>query len=274
MEIPGFIEPPRPTERAGAHRAGMEGLAVALGHGIEAGHVHLAYQPVACLSVGLVHGAEVFPRWCSPGELVRPMEDLIPLAEATSQILPLASHVLEQVLASVAQAGPPTQVTVNLSSQQLRDGRWVTTVARLLDRLGVPAGSLSFELGAGAALRDLATVRRELAALRDIGCRVGIDDFGADVGSMRLLSSLPIDFVKIDRAVVGRLLHDPDVVTVVSAIVHRAQQEGIATVAEGVDRIEQAEWLRDLGCQLAQGDHFDASQDWLVLPTPHRCAHG
>jgi EAL domain-containing protein (putative c-di-GMP-specific phosphodiesterase class I) len=252
----------------------MEGPASALGHGIEAGHVHLAYQPVACLAVGLIHGAEVFPRWCSPGASTQPMEGLIPLAEATGQILPLASHVLEQVVASVAQAGPPTQVSMNLSSHQLRDGRWVTTVARLLDRYDVPVESISFELGAGAALRDLATVRAELGGLRDIGCRVGIDDFGGDVGSMRLLSGLPIDFVKLDRALVGRLLDDPDALTVVAAIVRRAQHAGIATAAEGVDRIEQAEWLRDLGCQLAQGRHVDGPLDWLVLPTPHRCAHG
>jgi EAL domain-containing protein (putative c-di-GMP-specific phosphodiesterase class I) len=202
------------------------------------------------------------------------MEDLIPLAAATGLILPLATHILDRVAAAIAQAGPPTQVSLNLSSHQLRDGALVTTVARLLDRYEVPAESLSFELEAGAALRDFATARSELQGLRDIGCRVGIDDLGAGVGSMRLLASLPVDFVKLDRALVSRLLADPDVLTVVSAIIQRAQREGVTTMAEGVDCIEQAQWLRDLGCHLAQGRHYDAPLDWLVLPTPHRCAHG
>ena len=274
MEISGSLGPHRSAGGQRRPLPGMEGPATALGEGIAAGHVHIAYQPIACLTAGLTHGAEAFPRWCAPGAPERHMEDLIPLAAATGLILPLATHVLEQVVAAIAQAGPPTQVSLNLASHQLHDGALVTTVARLLDRYDVPAESLSFEIEAGAALRDVATTRSELQGLQDIGCRVGIDDLGAGDGSMRLLASLRIDFVKLDRALVSRLLTDPDVLTVVSAIVQRAQREGITTVAEGVDRIEQAEWLRDLGCHLAQGRHYDAPLDWLVLPTPHHCTHG
>ena len=130
---------------------------------------------------------------------------------------------------------------------------------------------LSLEVTETVALNDVPGAYIVLNGLRALGCRVGLDDLGTGFASLGQLHRLPVDFVKIDRSFVRTMLSDPTSLTVVSAIIRMARQEGVATIAEGVERAEQAAWLHELGCDYAQGYLYARPQDRLSLPTPHTC---
>ena len=198
-------------------------------------------------------------------------DDFIPLAESSGLIVALGRSVLEQVAAAMAEAGPRVRVAVNLSPRQLRDPDLPSLVVDVLERHGVHPSMLSLEVTETVALNDVPGAYIVLNGLRALGCRVGLDDLGTGFASLGQLHRLPVDFVKIDRSFVRTMLSDPTSLTVVSAIIRMARQEGVATIAEGVERAEQAAWLHELGCDYAQGYLYARPQDRLSLPTPHTC---
>ncbi|MEQ1786696.1 MAG: EAL domain-containing protein, partial [Acidimicrobiales bacterium] len=110
-----------------------------------------------------------------------------------------------------------------------------------------------------------------VAALRSLGCEVGLSGVGATFASVRLLHIVPIDFAELAPSAVDGLLDDPDVLAEASGVLSVAMAARVPTIASGVDSYAQAQWLRDLGCNLAHGPFFGRPSDWLVLPTKHGC---
>jgi EAL domain-containing protein (putative c-di-GMP-specific phosphodiesterase class I) len=217
-------------------------------------HVGLGYQPIVCLSQGLTHGVGAVP----VGH-----RDLPDASDVTSVVLGL-------VATTVATAGSPASVAVDLPGGAM-GAALVDLVEQALVRHDVAPTSISLTLPAEDVVHDLQTSATTVAALRALGCRVGIDGVGSSFGSMRLLHALPIDFARIDASLVANMLADPATLAEVSGVLRLAEEAGVPTTAVGVDSYEQALWLRDLGCRFGTGPFFGNPSDWLVLPTAHRC---
>jgi EAL domain-containing protein (putative c-di-GMP-specific phosphodiesterase class I) len=165
-------------------------------------------------------------------------------------------------------AGPA--LNVNLSARQLADPRLPSIVAAALDSSGLRPGSLVLEITESFAIDEGDPATARLEELRELGVRVAVDDFGTGYSSLSYLRNLPVDELKIDRDFIEGLAPGTREEAVVRAILAMSRSLGISAVAEGVERTEQAETLRAIGCPRAQGFLFarpvPASEVGLLLP--------
>jgi EAL domain-containing protein (putative c-di-GMP-specific phosphodiesterase class I) len=163
-------------------------------------------------------------------------------------------------------------VAVNLSSVEFRQKDFAGEVARVLDETGMEARYLAFELTERMLMGDLAEMARTLEALNRLGVQFAIDDFGTGHSSLMHLKRFPIDKLKIDRTFVRDMPGDADDMAITGAVIDLARNMGITSIAEGVDRLEQLEFLRSRGCDEAQGFLFcramppDELAGWLARP--------
>jgi diguanylate cyclase (GGDEF)-like protein len=228
---------------------------------LEAGLVEVHYQPVVDLATGHVAGCEALARWRDAGgEPVRP-DIFIPIAEESGLVGELGRQVLHTACAAAAgwPAGPDGHrpaVAVNVSPHQLGSSALLDDVAHALAAPGLAPELLCLEITESAVAADRRAAVRRLAALRELGVRIALDDFGVGQASLAHLELLPVDVLKIDRSFIGRLPGAPASEAVVAAILQLARGLGMRTVAEGVEHLEQAVLLRRLGCHDAQGYHF------------------
>jgi diguanylate cyclase (GGDEF)-like protein/PAS domain S-box-containing protein len=227
---------------------------------LDRGEFRLVYQPLVTLASGQMSGVEALIRWDHPERgLVMPM-DFIPVAERTGAIRRIGTWVLEEACRTVggwnaALGDRPVKANVNVSVVQLDSG-FVDKVASILADTKFPAQQLVIEITESIFSDD----RREavveiLSGLRRLGVRISIDDFGTGYSSLSRLRDLPVDELKIDRAFINELGPE-DNGSLVSTILHLAQELSLDTVAEGVEENEQVERLRELGCDLVQGYLF------------------
>ncbi len=245
------------TRRVAKHHA----LEQALREAIVRGEFELRYQPIfACPDRGRVLAVEALICWRRPGraELVAPGE-FIPLAEETGLIVPIGEWVLRAACAQCraweAQGLDDLRVAVNLSARQFLHGDLVATVRAALEAQGLAPERLELEITESVLLQQEERTLETLRALDELGVRLAIDDFGTGYSSLSYLKRLPIDTLKIDRSFVRDLPEDSDDAAIVTAVVSLAQHLELAVVAEGVERVEQADFLCSLGCDGYQG-HF------------------
>ena len=226
---------------------------------VEQGEFTVHYQPKVDLKTGRIIGAEALARWSSPERgMVSPVK-FIPIAEETGLIRPIGRWILREAclqargwqgdLASV----PPTAISVNLSAAQLEDPRFVEEVAAVIGETGVDPAALILEITESMMMKDAEGVVEKLKGLKDLGLRIAVDDFGTGYSSLSYLKRFPIDLLKIDRAFVDGLGHEPGDTAIVRAIIGLARALGLAVVAEGIETAEQLGLLRDLGCDYGQG---------------------
>ncbi len=221
---------------------------------------HLHYQPQIDIGSGRLIGAEALLRWNSPelGE-VEPAR-FIPVAEESGLIVPIGSWVMvEACLQAQAwrEAGlPDMTVSVNLSAMQFRRPNLIESVAGALNRSRLPPHLLELELTESILLQDaennLDTVRR----LKALGVRLSIDDFGTGYSSFSYLKRFVVDRLKIDQSFVRDITTDPDDAAIVRAIIQLARSLRLGIVAEGVETRAQLAFLREEGCEEAQGYLF------------------
>jgi diguanylate cyclase (GGDEF)-like protein len=234
-----------------------EDLAADLQKAASAGELRVHYQPIVRLLDGTVTGVEALLRWEHPTRgLLAPLT-FIPLAEQTGAIVGIGAWVLEEAcgqLASWRQDGHDLYLTVNLSPRQLEPGL-AGRVSAVLDRVGLEARHLIIEVTESVEVGDPIAVE-QLRQLRDLGIRIALDDFGTGYSTLRYLTMLPVDILKIDRSFVARLNGTPNGAMVVETLVRMGRRMSLGTVAEGVESLTQAAELADLGCDHAQGFHF------------------
>ena len=229
---------------------------------IERNELFVLYQPVVELQTCRITGVEALVRWKHPGRgLMQPM-DFIPLAEETGLIVPIGQWVLETACAELRRiqdglsgAVPPMSVAVNVSSRQLQAPGFITEVTRALRSSGLPAERLVIEITESVLLHDMETVVGTLAALRALGIRVSIDDFGTGYSSLGYLRRLPVDIVKIDKTFVSGIAGSDDR-SLTLAIVRLLDSIDVVTIAEGIERKEQYDYIAAMGCDLGQGYYF------------------
>lgn len=226
----------------------------------------LHWQPVVQSGSGALLGVEGLLRWQSPQLGQVPPDVFIPLAEETGQILELGRWVLEQGLSQLAawqRAGVAVPgIALNISAQQLADPGFATAVETALQRHGLRAGLLEFEL-TESALQSVPQVRQRLAELRELGVALALDDFGTGFSSLSSLKTLPLTRLKIDRSFVRDLAISGKDYAIVHTVVELGQALQLAITAEGVELPQQHALLQRLG--------VDACQGWLfakALPAP------
>ena len=218
----------------------------------------LHYQPKVSLSLGRIVGVEALVRWPHPVYGLIPPDEFIPLAERTGLIGPLTRWVLERAIRQCRdweQSGLPLKMAVNLSARTLYDQELLSTVTGLLQAYAIAPSRLTLEITESTLMDDPERARTALAGLRALGVSIAIDDFGTGYSSLAYLKRLPIDEIKIDKAFVLGLGVDADPadVAIVRAVVAMARPLQCEVVAEGVESWEIWMFLRELGCDLAQG---------------------
>ncbi|HUY64627.1 MAG TPA: EAL domain-containing protein [Acidimicrobiales bacterium] len=248
-----------------------------LHHALLAGEFSLLYQPYIDLHDGSVMGVEALLRWQHPERGMVPPLAFIPIAEESGLILQIGRWALLQACRQAAEwtrrapEGSRFSVSVNVSNRQLEHDHMIADVAAVLEETGVPPESLILEITESFFIRDLHAAVRRLHALRRLGVRIAIDDFGTGFSSLNSLSRLPIDVVKIDKSFIDGLGTRYD--SVIGAVVEVAAAFDLSVVAEGVERVEQADRLREIGCRYAQGYLFSrpvpAQQVEHLLATAH-----
>ncbi|MCS6877364.1 MAG: EAL domain-containing protein [Geminicoccaceae bacterium] len=219
---------------------------------LERGELALHYQPKFDARTGALTSCEALLRWHHPERGSVPPARFVPLAEETGLIHAIGAWVLEEACRqAVAWGGLP--VAVNLSPVQLRDEELPERVRAVLEATGLPPDRLELEITETALLDEGERAIRTLRALRALGVRIAMDDFGTGHSSLGHLQRLPFDKLKIDRSFVDRLEEDPRRRAIVAAIVDLARAFGMATCAEGVETDGQLDALRRTGCEEVQG---------------------
>ncbi len=219
--------------------------------------LELMFQPqVEMRSLRLI-GVEALLRWQHPLYGRVPPEEFIPLAERSGMISDIGEWVLRESCAQAMRwrcAGlPRISVAVNVATAQFRDGNMPRLVAAALAQSGLPASWLELEITETGIMRDMHVAAETLVALHQQGVGLAIDDFGTGYSSLSYLRKLPVDRIKIDRSFVNDVTTNEDAAVVATTIVKLAHSLRLQVVAEGVETSAQAEFIRESGCDFAQG---------------------
>ncbi len=221
---------------------------------------YVDFQPQYAMAGNRLVGFEALCRWRSPtlGE-ISPAR-FVPAAEENGMILEIGRFVLREACRCVAswQTGPaPIRVAVNVSAVQFTARDFVETVLSIVRENGIDPGLLELELTESTLVRDREESARKMEELRSFGIRIAIDDFGTGYSSLSYLQSMPVDALKVDRTFTARLgsagAENTTAETMVRAIIAMARALGLHIVTEGVETEAQAEILRQLGTDDAQG---------------------
>ena len=236
------------------------------------------YQPKIDLHTTGVVGAEALARWPHPVfGLVGPQQ-FLPLVRQHGLMRTFTDLVLDQALGDAAQwrrKGIDIPVAVNLFPPLLGD---VDLPARVFDALArheLPGDSLIIEITEDLLLDDIDRTRDVLEALRECSIHIALDDFGSGYSALTYLRKLPIDEVKLDHELIIHVLTDPRAEAIVRAVIELAHSLNVTTVAEGVETADIASWLRDCGCEVAQGIYYSppitaaAMMDLITSPAAH-----
>jgi diguanylate cyclase (GGDEF)-like protein len=214
------------------------------------------YQPIVSLIDGAPVGCEALVRWQPPnGKLLMP-DDFIPIAEERGLIGEIGGFVLTKACEeawSWRRAGRRLFVSVNVSPLQLLRDDVVHAVAKALDSTGLPPQLLCIEVTETSMIDNVNRIVPSLQGLKALGVRIAIDDFGGGSSSLRFLSALPIDVIKIDRVFIEGVADRLDDRAIVAAVLSLAEELELSVIAEGIETDRQQLYLRELGCRFAQG---------------------
>jgi diguanylate cyclase (GGDEF)-like protein len=230
-------------------------LAADLRAAIEDGGLGIEYQPVVELSTSRVVSVEALVRWSRGGESIAPRE-FLGVAEDSGLIVPLGAWVLGQACRQVAQwraSGWQVGLAVNYSLRQVSATGFAESLLTAIDNSGLSRSALTIEVAERVLIEVGEPILAELAGLRQLGVRLAIDDFGTGYASLAYLRELPVDIIKIDPSFVAGLGTDGTLAMLTRTIVQVGHDLGIEIVAEGIERPEQLELLRAMGCGLGQG---------------------
>jgi diguanylate cyclase (GGDEF)-like protein/PAS domain S-box-containing protein len=240
-----------------AQRRDIEGVlrrALTGGEGVE---VH--YQPIFDLHTGRIAAAEALLRvHDDEGALLSPAS-FLEAAEDSGLIAPLGSQVLQVTCQQLAawsrldEPDAPQELSVNVSPRQLSDPQFAAMVGDAIDEAGIEPGQLCLEITESMMIGDRGIIDDTVAAVRGMGVAIGLDDFGAGQSSLGYLKRFSLDFVKIDRELIGGLGRDEGDTAIVRATIELAHSLGLLVVAVGVEVDDQLEILKLLGADRAQG---------------------
>jgi len=237
-------------------------METSLRRALERREFHLVYQPQVNIANGQIIGFEALIRWQPPGEQVISPDKFIALAEETGLIVPIGEWVLDtacrQLVAWQQEGLCPQEIkmSVNLSAVQFRQADMAETVTRVLASTGCPAQCLVLEITESVIMDSPESTVIILHALSAKGVRLAMDDFGTGFSSLSYLKRFPIHTLKIDRSFIRDISSDCDDAEIVKAVIAMAHAMNRNIVAEGVEDRVQLDFLRNHGCDQAQGFYF------------------
>jgi EAL domain-containing protein (putative c-di-GMP-specific phosphodiesterase class I) len=231
-------------------------MEIDLREAIEKRQFDVYFQPLMDVSAGRIDACEALLRWTHPTRGPISPADFIPLAEETGAIVAIGEYVLRTACKEAASWTNGLSVAVNLSSVQFRAGDLPSLIASVLKETGLEPKRLELEITESVLIENKDAVMQMLNAVRALGVRVALDDFGTGYSSLSYLSSFPFDKIKIDRSFIRDVSDRPDSAAIVRAILTLAGTLKMSTTAEGVERTEELDWLREHGCNQAQGFLF------------------
>jgi EAL domain-containing protein (putative c-di-GMP-specific phosphodiesterase class I) len=201
-------------------------------------------------------------RWTKPGRGAIPPAEFIAHAEETGIIVELGQFALSRAAADLAiwrkslLLEQPLFIGVNVSRRQLKNRELERLVSRLIEKNGLPAGTLKLELTESAAIPS-AGFRDTLRRLRDCGASLAIDDFGTGTSTLSELKNVPFDTVKIDKSFLIRgQTAQSDAGVILRSVINLAHDLGRSVVLEGIESESDAAWLKEIGCDFGQGFYF------------------
>ena len=237
----------------------------------------LQYQPFVELASGRIVGGEALLRWHHPELGQVPPGRFIPIAEESGLIVPIGKWVLREVCRQNAvwraADGPALCLAVNVSALQLRAAGFVEMVAEALAEFALPPEALEIELTESMLISEADRMLEVVDRLKALGVRLSIDDFGTGYSSLAYLQRLKVDKLKVDRSFVNNIAVSEDDGAIVTAILQMAETLRLTTIAEGVETIEQAEFLKSHGCRECQGYLFSrpvAAGQFAILVAAER----
>ena len=217
----------------------------------------LMYQPQVALDTGRVIGVEALLRWKADDGRYIPPDRFLPIAESSGLIIGLGAWVLRSALRAAQKISgrghAGLRMSVNVSAQQFSHPDFMADLEQALAQEPVPAGQLELEITESVAIMGSDKVESLLQRIRERGVSIAIDDFGTGYSSLAYLDRLPVDRLKIDRSFVQVLNTQTRGARIAELVIPLGQQLGLSVLAEGVETREQADFLRSLGCNEAQG---------------------
>lgn len=213
------------------------------------------FQPLVALRTGQLAGFEVLARWNHPDFGILPPGAFVPTAERDGWITCLMNQILAQAIAAMSPF-PPFNLAFNVSPLQLQEADLPRRIRDVAERAAFPLDRLTVEITETAFAHNMQQTRIIAEELKAMGCRIALDDFGTGYSSLCHLQSLPIHELKVDRSFVHSMTEDRGSRKIVAAVVGLGQSLELTTLAEGIERPEQADMLLWLGCDLGQGWHY------------------
>ena len=230
---------------------------------IERDELGVRYQPIFSLKLDRVVAMEALLRWEHPDLGTILPAEFVPLAEETGLIVPIGRWVLKEACRQAREwqgrfpSDPPLMMGVNLSLRQFQDPGLAEDVARTLRETGLEPSNLALEITESVAMHDVDSTVATLEKLKSMGVWLVIDDFGTGNGSLFYLTSrFKMDHLKIDSSFVSEFIDDPDNPAIVPGLIEFAHAVGLRVIAEGVETSAHLESLKEMGCELVQGNHI------------------
>ncbi|PIE81465.1 MAG: hypothetical protein CSA11_03770 [Chloroflexi bacterium] len=218
------------------------------------------YQPIVSLVSNRIVSVEALLRWEHPQLGFISPEIFIPVAEETGLIIPISEWLLNTVCTQIKawhDAGcAPSSTAVNISIRQFQDVNLSSLIMKILEKTGLNADMLKFEITESAIMEDSNLSQKILTELKDLGLHIAIDDFGTGYSSLSRLQSLPVDTLKIDQSFVKKMITNSNVAMIVTSTITMAHNLGIKVIAEGVEAEEQLCFLQLQHCDEVQGYFF------------------
>jgi diguanylate cyclase (GGDEF)-like protein len=231
-----------------------------LQHALPQKELIVYYQPQIELATNKIVGVEALVRWkhkelgmISPG-------DFIPIAEETGLIIPISKWILQESCEQIKkwnnQGFSNLSVGVNFSVQSFKQKNWVSMILDVVKEVGIDPHSLDLEITENGLMQNTQQTIKSLDHLRSYGITFSIDDFGTGFSSLSYLNRFPIDTLKIDQSFMRYVTTDSDDAAIITAIVAMAHKLDIKVIAEGVESQEHVNFIRSIGCDIAQGYFF------------------
>jgi predicted signal transduction protein with EAL and GGDEF domain len=225
---------------------------------LELNQFRVYYQPIMSLRDGQIAGFETLSRWQRPEGLIMPGE-FIGVADEIGIILSINRQLLYDACLQLRSwqalypSDPPLTLNVNITPKQFSQPELASQIGKILQETGVDPGCVNLEITETIAMSDADRSTVVLSELKALGVRLDIDDFGTGYSSLSRLQRFPVDTLKIDRAFISRMDTDLETREIVRIIVMLAHGLGLKVVAEGVETRTQADMLKEMGCEMAQG---------------------
>ncbi len=234
---------------------------------LDRNEIEMHYQPIVRLSDNTIAGFEALMRWRHPKRGLLSPSDFIPLAEETGLIVPLGSFAVARAAAELKRwqsffpMREPLFCSVNVSARQLFRQDFFDDVVQALRREMPAHLSFKLELTESVIMQNPETTARMLARLKEAGAGLALDDFGTGFSSLRYLQRFPFDTVKVDRSFIVDMATNKETPVILNSIIQLAHELDMSVVAEGVESQQEAQRLKAMRCEFAQGFLFGAPMD-------------